>query len=131
MTPRPFDDCSADENRDSHAVAADKFLFIGLASSGLHNIFDRLLIGGAVFRWRHAGPTDIAGQQIFPRVAYGLKEGVVRIGDAAGNVPEEHADDVGFDEPPDASFALAQRRLGPLALAVLVLQIGIEQRVLQ
>ncbi len=126
-----FESCAGKENRDTLAVLADVFLLVGLASSELPYLFDCVGVRGAIFRCRYAGPCDTAGQKILSRVAHASQKCVIRLGDAAVKVPEEHSDDIGLDEPPDACFALAKRLLCLLAVAILLPQIGIKPRVLQ
>ena len=77
---------------------------------------------------RDVGQDQVARAELLARPAGHAQELVVRFGDAAGGVPEEDADDVRFDEPADASFALAQRLFGAQALGGLGAQLAVGLR---
>ncbi len=123
---RAFEECRADQHRDTAAVFADKFLFVRGARAGAAHFRRFLLIERAVCRWGETDPLYFSGQQILATIPDHGQESVVGLADAALQIKKKDTDDVGFDQMPDACFPFPQRFLCALSLDIFLLQIGIE-----
>ena len=89
----------------------------GVRSRGVELLADRER-DVAPLRRRHLVPVELAGLEVFARVADHLQEGVVRLEDSARGVGDDDADDAGLREPPEAGLARVERSLGlPVGLA--------------
>ena len=103
----------AHENREAGAILAEVFLFERLGATGLFEFLDGARIDLAVFRRRDLRPPQRPGFHLVPRIPQHAQEGVVGVGDVALHITEQHPDDVGVDQAPDAGMAVAHIGIQP------------------
>ena len=80
----------------------------GGSCPGQPELIDPLRVVSVVFCGRHIVPADRSGNQLLPGVAGHAQKGIVRVADVAVRIPEQYSDDIGIDEPADASLAFLQ-----------------------